>query len=307
MRAVRFIFAIFLAFVSPGAIAQSGNQAAAMTRPGSAVISNSDSLSEDQIRGLIRLAAEKDIENDKRQRDYTFIQHNEEHKLDGKGKVKSTESKTYEIMELYGEPVERLIAKDDKQLPPKEAAKEDERIQKIIDKRKDESESARKKRLEKEEKEREDDRKFVSEVADAYNFSLAGTEQREGRETYVIDAAPRPGYEPHLRDAKFLPKFKFRVWLDKAETEWVKLDIDCIDTVSVGLFLARIHKGSNIQIEQTRVNDEVWLPQHIAIKLDARLALIKGINLSEEISYRDYKKFRTDTKVVPVGEVTEQK
>lgn len=107
-----------------------------------------------------------------------------------------------------------------------------------------------------------------------------------------------------MKEAKFLPKFRFRVWLDKAETEWVKLDIQCIDTVSVGVFLARIHKGSNIQIEQTRVNDEVWLPQHIAIKLDARLALLMGVNLTEEISYRDYKKFRTDTKIVPAGEVT---
>jgi hypothetical protein len=26
-----------------------------------------------------------------------------------------------------------------------------------------------------------------------------------GRDTYVIDADPRPGYEPHSKDAKFLP------------------------------------------------------------------------------------------------------
>jgi len=259
------------------------------------------SLSEDQIRDLIRQAAEKDIENDKRQRDYTFVQHEDEQRLDGKGNVKSTESKTYEIMELYGEPVWRLIEKDDKPLSQKDAAKEEDKIQKLLDKRKNESEDERKKRVEKEEKQREDGRKFVREVAEAYNFKLVETAPLQGRDTYVIDADPRPGYEPRLKDAKFLPKFRFRVWLDKAENEWVKLDIQCIDTVSVGLFLARIHKGSNIQIEQTRVNDEVWLPQRIAIKLDARIALLKGLNLSEDIAYRDYKKFRTETKIVPVG------
>jgi len=307
MQAVRTIFAVLLALVSASGMAQSDNKAASTPGPSLAATADADSLSEDQIRGLIRLAAEKDMENDKRQRDYTFVEREEEHKLDGRGNVKSVESKTYEIMELYGEPVERLTAKDDKPLSSKEAAKEEEKIQKIIDKRKNESESARNKRLEKEEKEREDGRKFVREVADAYNFKLAATEQFEGRPTYVIDATPRPGYEPHLKDAKFLPKFKFRLWLDKTDTEWVKLDIQCIDTVSVGLVLARIHKGSNIQIEQTRVNDEVWLPQHIAVKLDARLALLMGVNLTEEISYRDYKKFRTDTKITPVGEVREQK
>ena len=259
-------------------------------------------LSQDQIRDLIRQASEHDIENDKRQRDYTYIEREEEHKLDGKGATKSVESKTHEVMVLYHEPVERLIAKDDKPLTEKDAAKEDERIQKIIDKRKNESESDRKKRLEKEEKEREDDRQFVREVTDAYNFHLTGIENLEGRDAWVIDAEPRPGFEPHRKEAKILPKFRFRVWIDKADTEWVKLDADCIDTVSFGWFLARIHKGSHIEIDQTRVNEEVWLPKHVSLTLDARLALLAKVNVQEIVTYRDYKKFRTDTKIVPAGE-----
>jgi hypothetical protein len=260
-------------------------------------------LSQDQIRDFIREAAEKDMENDKKQRDYTYIQREEEHKLDGNNQVKSSESRTYEIMVLYEEPVQKLIARDDKPLSEKDARKEDEKVQKIIEKRKNESENDRRKRLEKQEKDREEGRQFVKEIADAYNFRLVGEESLDGRETLVIDAEPRPGYEPHMKDAKFLPKFRFRVWMDRAEKQWVKLDLQCIDTVSVGLFLVRLHKGSNIQIEQTRVNDEVWLPRHIALKLDARLALLKGLNMAEDVNYRDYKKFRTDTKILPGGEV----
>jgi hypothetical protein len=67
----------------------------------------------------------------------------------------------------------------------------------------------------------------------------------------------------------------------------------------------RLHKGSNIQIDQTRINDEVWLPKHVALKLDARVALLKGLNIAEDVTYRDYKKFRAETKIVPVGEVPE--
>jgi hypothetical protein len=263
-------------------------------------------LTQDQIRDLIRSAADKDIENDKKQRDYTYIQREEEHKLDGKDQVKSTESRTYEIMVFYEEPVRKLIAKDDKPLSDNDARKEDEKVQKIIEKRKNENEADRKKRLEKQEKEREDGRKFVKEIADAYTFRYSGTENLDGRETLIIDADPRPDYEPQMKEAKFLPKFRFRAWIDQAEKQWVKLDIQCIDTVSVGLFLLRVHKGSNIQIEQARVNDEVWLPKHVSLKLDARLALLKGLNISEYVTYRDYKKFRTDTKILPVGELQEQ-
>jgi hypothetical protein len=260
-------------------------------------------LSQDQIRDLIREAAERDIENDKKQRDYTYIQREEEHKLDGQGQVKSSESRTYEIMVLYEEPVHKLIARNNQPLSDSDARKEDEKVQKIIEKRKNESESNRRKRVEKQDHDREEARQFVKEIADAYNFRLAGEENLDGRETVVIDAEPRPGYEPHMKNARFLPKFRFRVWLDRAEKQWVKLDIQCIDTVSVGLFLARLHKGSSIQIEQLRVNDEVWLPKHVSLKLDARVALLKGVNIAEDVSYRDYKKFRTGTRIVPEADI----
>jgi hypothetical protein len=271
-----------------------------------ATISAPSSLSEDEIRELIRQTAEKDMENDKRQRDYTYIQREEQHKLDGKGQVKSTETKTSEVMELYGEPVERLTAKDDKPLSDKDAKKEEEKIQKLVDKRKNESPEGRRKREEKEEKDREQGRQFVREVADAYNFRLAGIESLSGRDTYVIDGEPRPGYQAHLKEAKILPKFRFRAWIDKDESQWKKLDIQCIDTVSFGLFLARIHKGSRITIEQTRINDEVWLPQHVNVKVDVRLALLKDFNVEDDITYRDYKKFRIGTKIVPLGEASER-
>jgi hypothetical protein len=170
------------------------------------------SLSQEQMQQLFRAVADKDLENDKKQRDYTYVERDVEHRLDGKGKVKSTEVKTSEVMELYGEQVERLIEKDDKPLSEKDAAKEEERIQKLINKRRNESENDRRKRAEKEEKEREDGRKFVREVADAYNFRLVGTESLGGRDAWVIDAEPRPGYEPHMKEAKFLPKFHGRVY-----------------------------------------------------------------------------------------------
>jgi hypothetical protein len=279
--------------------------ALAQDNPPAGSLAATTQLSQDQIRNLIREAAEKDIENDRKQRDYTYIQREEEHKLDGKDQIKSSESKTYEIMVLYEEQVRKLIARDDKPLSDSDARKEEEKVQKIIEKRKNESENDRKKRIEKQDKDREEARQFVKEIADAYDFRSAGEQNLDGRETLVIDADPRPGYEPHMKDAKFLPKFRFRVWLDQAEKQWVKLDIQCIDTVSVGLFLVRLHKGSSIQIEQLRINDEVWLPRHVALKLDARVALLKGLNILEDVTYRDYKKFRTDTKIVPVGEVQE--
>jgi hypothetical protein len=260
------------------------------------------SVPPERIRELLVRAEERDLENDKRQRDYTYIEREEQHHLDGHGGVKKVESRTSEILEIYGEQVERLTAKDDKPLSADEAKKEDEKIQKIIDKRKNESEDDRRKRLEREEKDREDDRKFVLEIADAFNFRLIGSEVVDGRDTWVLEGEPRPGYEHKQREARMLSKFKGRVWIDKTDLQWVKLDITAIDTLSVGFVLARIHKGTRVVIELTRVNDEVWLPKRVQLHFDARVALFKSYDEDVDQTYRDYKKFRTDTKIIVVGE-----
>ena len=263
-------------------------------------------LSQERIRDLIRQCAENDLKNDKLLRDYTYVERQVTRHVDGKGQVKSTETKTYDELQIYGEPVEKLIAKDDKPLSAKDAQKEDEKIQKLIDKRKDESDSDRKKRLEKEEKDREEERQFVREVADAFNFKFIGIEALNGRENYVIDGDPKPGYQPVRKEAKILPKVRFRVWIDRADSQVAKLDVEIIDTFSWGLFVARLHKGSRVILEQVRVNDEVWLQQHVAVKVDARIALLKDFNVDMDITDRDYKKFRAETKVVGVGEIPSQ-
>ena len=211
------------------------------------------------------------------------------------------------MLEIYGEQVERLIEKDDKPLSQKDATKEEGRIQKIIDKRKNESEKDRKKREEREEKDREQGRKFVTEVADAYNFKLVGTEFVGGREAWVVDGEPRPGFVPHMKEGKLLSKFHGRVWVDKADLQLSKMDVECLDTISFGLFLARFHKGSRLMLEQTRVNDEVWLPQHLTAKIDVRLALVKGFNGGLEQTFRDYKKFRASSRIAGWGEMEEKK
>jgi hypothetical protein len=266
---------------------------------------SSGNVPQEQMRELLRRVAEKDLENEKRLRDYTYIQRQEEHKLDGDGKVKKIESKTSEVLVIYGEHIERLIAKDDNPLSAEETKKEDERIQKITDKRKNESDSDRRKRLEKEEKDREDGRRFVLEMADAYDFRLAGSELIDGRHTWILDAEPRPEYRPKSREAKILPKLRGRIWIDRAEMQWTKFDVTTTDTISFGLFLARVHKGTRIVVDATRVNEEVWLPKHLSLHVDVRVALLKNASEDIEQTFRDYKKFRTDTKFTVVGETTQ--
>ena len=81
------------------------------------------SLSQAQMRALFRIVAQKDLENDKRLRNYTYVERQVQKSVNDKGKIKSTEVNTYDVLEIYGEQVERLTEKNDKPLSEKDAAK----------------------------------------------------------------------------------------------------------------------------------------------------------------------------------------
>jgi len=249
-------------------------------------------------REIIRQAAENDDANDVKARNYTYTEQEEEHKLNSQGGVASTESKTYEILFLAGEQTEKLVARNGKPLSPDEAKKEEDKLNKLIEKRTNESDEQKTKRLAKEEKDRQEDRAFIGEIAAAYDFHAEPPEIINGRAALVISATPRADFHASTRDGKYLTKFRFRAWIDEAECQWVKLDVEAIDTVSWGLFLARLHKGSRVLLEQTRVNDELWLPKSERLWLSARVALLKSYNLEEDTTFQNYQKFSTQSRIV---------
>jgi hypothetical protein len=115
---------------------------------------------------------------------------------------------------------------------------------------------------------------------------------------YVIDATPKSGYKPKSSSTAFLTKVKARFWIDKTDYQWAKVEMETLDTISFGGFLLRLGKGGRLVLEQTRINNEVWLPKHIALVASARLVLVKGFHKSLDIAFSDYKKFQTDSRVV---------
>jgi len=117
---------LIIVFISLSGVAPPQEHGAPSGAPPKPESSDARSLTNEQIRELIRHVADKDLENDKKQRDYAFVMRREEHRFDAKRLTKSTESKTYEVMALYDEQVARLIANNDEPLSPNEAAREEQ-------------------------------------------------------------------------------------------------------------------------------------------------------------------------------------
>ena len=142
----------------------------------------------------------------------------------------------------------------------------------------------------------------VRELLDAFDFTLAGEQQMGGREVYRIDATPRPGYQPKSQFASFFPKVRLRFWIDKQDYQAARIEMETLDTISFGGFLVRVGKGTHLVIEQTRVNNEVWLPREVLLTAAARILLVKGFNRELAFTFSDYKKFQVDSRVVAVAE-----
>lgn len=247
----------------------------------------------------MRISVERDASNFARFKDYTFKVLQAEKQLDKNGKVTHTDTELTEVMMLGGRPYERTLERDGKPLSEKDAKKEQEKLDRESAKRSKETDRDRAKA----EKERQNDRRFAREIPDAFDFTLLGEERRDGLPVWKIHAEPKPGFKPKDGRADILKKVQGTIWIDQAGYQWVAADIDVIDTISWGWFILRIPPGAKIRFEQTRVNDEVWLPKGVHIRGDAKLGLLKTFRLEVDLAYSDYRKFTTESKIVGTEEI----
>ena len=246
---------------------------------------------------IIRRSVQLDNRNWRRAKDYTFQEKSILRQYDSQGNVKSTEEATRDTTILYGRPFRRLIAKNGKPLSEKEAEREESHMNREVEKRRRESEEENSKERRQYEKRRENQRKFADEIPDAFDFEIAGQETMGGREVWVISATPKAGFQSSDSQTRMLSKIKARSWVDKSEYQWVKVEAETLDTISFGLFLARLGPGALLTFEQRRVNGELWLPAHVHVKIEARLALFKKLRGEQEVEYSNYRKFQADSKI----------
>lgn len=254
-------------------------------------------------REIVRRSIELDKKNEAIARSYTFLERNETRILDRSGKPrKPPEIRTYDVTLLEGSPYRRLVARNDKPLSPQEERKEQERLRRSIDERRKETPAQSQLRIAEWDRKQQRQREPLQDIPDAFDFRLAGDETLNGRDVYVIAATPKPGYKPKRAADAYYPKLKGKLWIDKRDNEWVKAELETLDTIAYGGILLRLGKGSRVTFEEARVNDEVWLPKRIAIDLGARVMLVAGARVEIEIAFSSFRKFQADSRLVTGGQ-----
>ena len=244
---------------------------------------------------IVKRAVLKDENFFEAARDYTYTRHRVAKEFDKNDQPKVTQDITEEVLILYGRPYFKLIRQEGKELSPRDIKREEEKLNKELARRKkDQAKDAARER-----RRIENARLTAQEVAEAFDFRLAGVESIAGREAWAIDATPKPGYRAKTREARIYSKLSARMWIDRAESRWVKMDAQVNQTVSFGWFLLRLYPGAHFAHERIRIGDEIWLPKNDLARGEAKIGGIKTVRAEQETTYSDYRKFRADSTLIP--------
>ena len=202
---------------------------------------------------IIRRATELDRRNTEISRSYTFLERQEQRDVNAAGKLTKTESTTVDVTLLEGSPYRRLVARNDQPLSPKDQRKEQEKLQKSIEDRRKETWRCASAGWRTGSTKAETTR-AAGELPEAFTQTHRGR-NFNGGEVFVIEGLPKPGYYPKSASTAFFTKIKLHMWIDKKDYQWVKVDLESLDTITFGGILLRLAKGSHVTIENARVNN----------------------------------------------------
>jgi hypothetical protein len=212
---------------------------------------------------------------------YNYLERDETRHLDRAGHMKSEEVDVSRAFLVDGVQFEQLVERNG--MPP--PAEVERKQKEELDKLKRLTPEQRAERLRREE---EENTSLVAEVPMAFDFRMAGEDVVNGRPAWVLQSTPHPGYQAKGKYGKLFSKVAGRLWVDKQDFGWIKVDGDVIQPFSMGLFLARVLRGSHITMEQTRVDEGLWMPGHIEVRAEAKILFIKSLVIDRVLTYSAY-------------------
>ena len=74
---------------------------------------------------------------------------------------------------------------------------------------------------------------------------------------------------------------------NKQDFGCIKMDAQVTETFSMGLFIARVQRGSQIHVEETSV-DNIWVPERIGVRGSAKILFLKSLNIDRILTYSQY-------------------
>lgn len=245
----------------------------------------------------------KHLETDsERQSGYMYVQTRRELKLDKAGRTVGESVKVFESYPgLPGEPRwDRAISEDGKAVSPQDLEKADADRRKHVEayarKLAQETPDDRARRERERQKDQRERNEMVDDVLGVFDIRMVRREPIDGHDTILFTVTPNAAAKPRTRAGNIARHFSGRAWISESDHEVVRVELEAIDTVSIGFgVLARLHKGSQMAFQRRKVNGEVWLPAAAQYSFSARVGLLAVMRRGAVVEFSNYKKFGVDT------------
>jgi hypothetical protein len=141
-------------------------------------------------------------------------------------------------------------------------------------------------KIAKKQKERDD---LIDATRTAFLYTLVGTETRGGRVLYKYSMEPNPAYKATSRTTSIFAKVRGFVWIDPQAGELARVEGEVTGDITVGLFLAKVYKGSHFMQERYEMLPGLWMPSFSQYDFDGR-KLFSAISIHERTFYGHYQR-----------------
>jgi hypothetical protein len=280
------------------------------------------------IGELVRSAVANHLQRERLRNDYTYLARVRWTDFAARGRSKPQYTETYDIVFLEGAPYAKHIAHNGQPLPPSQ-----ERLEQALFEAEAKARRAGTSNQPGRPAEYDPGPKSTwtfEHLTTEFNLLGKGMGTLNGHRVYIVQALPKEK-PAHLATAQDHARyFKTRLWIDVAERQIVRareeLIEDSLVMIEPGLTWAypiepekpqifetgsrhiTYARGNVFDIQWTKVNGEVWLPQRTYSHGKGRVTFDRStgeispphdFQRDMETTYSEYKKFRVKSRIVP--------
>jgi hypothetical protein len=219
---------------------------------------------------------------------YTFRQIIRTDDVDAHGKVTKTSTRENEVFFVKGRRVARLVKKDESDLSAEERTSEDRRVSKQAEEfSKSPGPPSRR---------GGGGIGLIRAILAVAKVSNPRRVELNGRNTLVFDFTGNPDARARDTSESAAKKLEGTVWIDEADRQVARIQIDFYDTFRLGGgLLASVQRGTHIDLQQSPIGEGLWMQTFRDQHVEARIAMLKGIRQNEQMRNVDFRKFDVGT------------
>ena len=122
----------------------------------------------------------------------------------------------------------------------------------------------------------------------AFIFTFVGREPRGEHMLSKYRMMPNPTYKPTSRSTSIYAHVRGFVWIDDESGQLARVQGEVTDDISIGLFLAKVYKGSHFMQERYEFAPGLWFPSFSQYDFDGR-KFFSSFSLHERTFYTNYR------------------